>query len=167
MKGLLGLVAMSLAAVALIVSIGSGSSAAPRRCGAAGPLPRATPAGQTVLFGHIESVRRTGARFRMKFDPALWLSGLPAERAAFEDTGSSDVPNDYYVVDESHRLLTYVVPRTAKVTMVRLGQGVCSSPSSVAELAQIVAKGTHFGFWIRVSRKYPSPVLSLDQQYQP
>ena len=24
-----------------------------------------------------------------------------------------------------------------------------------------------FGFWIRVGDKYPNPVLSLDQQYQP
>jgi len=59
------------------------------------------------------------------------------------------------------------VPTTAKVTVIRLGQGVCSTPVSVPKLAQIVAKGTHFGFWIRVSNKYPSPVLTLDQQYQP
>ena len=132
-----------------------------------GPLPRATRAGEMTLFGHVKSLKRTGARFRMKFDPALWLTGLPAERAAFEDTGSTDVPNDYYIVDESHRLLTFIVPAGAKVTVVSLGQGVCPSAVSVAKLAKIVARGTGFGFWIRVSRKYPSPVLSLDQQYQP
>jgi hypothetical protein len=49
---------------------------------------------------------------------------------------------------------------------------------SVAELAQIL-KGENpngrklfgdtksFGFWIRVDYRYPNPVISLDQQYQP
>lgn len=159
--------ATALVAIALASSAGSASPNTTRSCGAAGPLPRATQAGETTVFGHIKTLRRTGARFRLQFDPALWLSGLPAERAAFQDTGSTDVPNDYYIVDESHRLLTYVVPARAKVTVVKLGAGVCSSRVSVATLSRIVARGTRFGFWIRVSRKYPSPVVSLDQQYQP
>jgi hypothetical protein len=166
MKVIAAFAAMSIAVVGLTAS-GSASPGTERRCRAIGPLPRAAAAGEATLFGHIKSLRRTGFRYRMKFDPALLLSGLPAERAAFEDTGSPDVPNDYYIVDESHRLLTYVVPADAKATVVRLGQGVCSGAVNVAKLAQIVAKGTGFPFWIRVSRRYPSPVLSLDQQYRP
>jgi hypothetical protein len=47
-----------------------------------------------------------------------------------------------------------------------------------SELLQIVAGSNpkhrglfdprnHLGFWIRVGPKYPNPVISLDQQYQP
>jgi hypothetical protein len=140
------------------------------------PLPPATPAGQTTLFGHIKSLVRKGGRYELRFDPALLLHGVTAEHAALEDTGSSDVPNDYYVLDESHRLLTYVVARNAKVTI--LTRGPDTTTVSVAELAQLL-KGKNpkrrplfgrpkdFGFWIRIGQKYPNPVLSLDEQYQP
>jgi hypothetical protein len=60
------------------------------------------------------------------------------------------------------------------LTMTQGPIGVTSI--SVAELAQIV-RGKNpkhrrllepkAGFWILVGAKYPNPVLSLDQQYQP
>jgi len=83
------------------------------------------------------------------------------------------VPNDYYVVDESHRLLTYLVPAGSGVTV--LISGACHTVITVSELAQIVKgknprhrplydRGNHLGFWIRIRI---ASVRSLDQQYQP
>jgi hypothetical protein len=60
-------------------------------------LPPAAPAGQMVLYGHIKKLTRTGGRYEMRFDPAWFTSGVTASRAALEDTGSSNVPNDNYV----------------------------------------------------------------------
>ena len=143
-------------------------------------LPPAAPAGQMVLYGHIKSLARKSGRFEMRFDPAWWLTGVAAEGAAVEDGAISpgdSVPNDYYIVDEGHRLLTYVVAAKAPVTIVTAGAG--HARISVSELAQLfsgknpghralMGGGVRgFGFWIRVGDKYPNPVLSLDQQYQP
>jgi hypothetical protein len=156
-------------------------SAAPTSLSTAGAptlllLPTATPAGQTTQWGHIKSLARKSGRFEMRFDPAWLLHGVTAERAALEDTGSSDVPNDYYTLEEGHRLLTYVVAPNAHVTVLSRGLRELSIP--VSELAQIVSgrnpkhralfdRANGLGFWIRIGTKYPNPVLSLDQQYQP
>jgi len=146
-------------------------------------LPPAAPAGQWVLFGHIRSLARTSGRFEMRFDPAWVLSGVAAERAAVEDKvilPGDPVPNDHYNVEEGHRLLTFVVAAKAPVTI--LEAGLSRTRITVSELAQILRGknprhrpllgplrgfGDGFGFWIRVGDKYPNPVLSLDQQYQP
>jgi hypothetical protein len=155
------------AAAALAASIFASSS----------PGSAATSACPDVVkqYGHVKSLIRKGNRFELRFDPALWLTGVPAERAKLEDTGSTDVPNDYYIVDEGHRLLTYVVPASARVTILT-GGGATSTRITVAELAQIVAgrnpkhrrlSEQKAGYWIRIGNQYPSPVLSLDQQYQP
>jgi hypothetical protein len=145
-------------------------------------LPQATPAGETTLYGHVTSLARKGNRFEMRFDPALWLTGVTAERAAVEDKAiapGQPVSNDYYIRDESHRLLTYVVSPGAHVTVLTLGGDPANfgaRPITVSELAQVLNGGSpqHLrlmepkaGFWIRIGNKYPSPVLSLDQQYQP
>jgi len=125
-----------------------------------------------VLFGHIASLVRKGAAFELKFDPAWFLSGETANAAAAEDGAVSPgepVPNDNYVVDEGHRLLTYRVPADANVTV--LVDSPASTPITVAELAEIVA-GEHAplwepietGFWLRVRI---DTVRSLDQQYRP
>jgi hypothetical protein len=142
-------------------------------------LPPAAPAGQMVLYGHIKSLAPKSGRFEMRFDPAWWLTGVAAESAAVEDGAISpgdSVPNDYYMVDEGHRLLTYFVTANAPVTIVTAGAG--HARISVSELAQLfngknprhraLMGGVRgFGFWIRVGDKYPNAVLSLDQQYQP
>ena len=130
---------------------------------------------EVVLYGHVKSLTRKGGRFELRVDPAWWLTGLTAERAALQDTGSTDVPNDYYIVEEGHRLLTFVVPTTTQVSVLTR-QGVGSIPATtipVSELAQIV-KGKNpqhrqlmepkAGFWIRVAA---DTVRSLEQQYQP
>jgi hypothetical protein len=133
-------------------------------------LPPAAPAGQMVLYGHIKSLARKSGRFEMRFDPAWWLTGVAAEGAAVEDGATSPgqgVPNDYYIVDEGHRLLTYVVAANAPVTIVTTGAG--HARISVSELARRLSgkNPSGLGFWIRVGDKYPNAVLSLDQQYQP
>ena len=62
----------------------------------------------------------------------------------------------------------------ARVTVLTRGRP--TAPIAVSELAEIV-KGRNpkhrrllepkAGFWVRVGFRYPSPVLSLDQQFQP
>ena len=122
-------------------------------------LPRLTPVGEQSLYGHIEAVTRKGGNFELRFDPAWFLTGSTANRASLEDTGSSDVPNDSYVRDESHRLLTYQVPAAAQVTV--LVQATCSKRVTVAQLAKSVPPA---GFWIQIRN---DTVRSIDQQYHP
>jgi hypothetical protein len=159
-----------LAAAAILVAATSASS----RSSAAPASSTVAKQREVASYGHIKSLTRKGRRFEMRFDPAWWLTGFTARRAKLEDTGSSDVPNDYYIVDETHRLLTYLVPASAHVTVLTRGRP--TTAITVSELAQIV-KGENpkhrrllepkAGFWIRIGNTYPNPVLSLDQQYQP
>jgi hypothetical protein len=160
-----------LAAVAVLA--GAAVAFSPHRSAARAERPRAaTP--QEVMYGHIRTMTRKAGHFEIKLDPAWWLTGVTAERAKLEDTGSRDVPNDYYVVDEGHRLLTFVVFASARITVLTgAAQRTRILP---AELAQIVnGKNPRHrrllertaGFWIRIGQKYPAPALTLDQQYQP
>jgi len=130
------------------------------------------------IFGHIGSLARQGDRFVMRFDPAWFTSGTTANTAAAEDGAvepGQPVPNDNYVIDESHRLLTYLVPKDVPVTVLtrdgdpaKLG----ATPITVAELARIVNGGKHrellepldSGVWIRV---HVDIACSIDQQYRP
>jgi len=184
MKLSLVLLVGGTAAAAAVASVSTGLVAAPvapaaRRNVALEQLPPAAPAGQQVLWGHIKSIARRNGRFEMRFDPAWLLKGVTAERAAVEDgvlQPGEPVPNDNYVVEEGHRLLTYVVSPRARVTLV--GRGLDSIVVPVREFAQIV-KGKNprrrplfdrargLGYWIRISGKYPNAVVQIDQQYQP
>jgi hypothetical protein len=137
-------------------------------------LPPAAPAGQFTLYGHVKKLTRTGTRYVLRFDPAMFTSGLTASVAKKEDTGSSDVPNDNYVVEESHRLYSYILPSNARVTVLtdHGSAGISATPISAAELYRIVNGGPHrklfeplaSGVWIRVRI---DTVKELDQQYQP
>ena len=136
-------------------------------------LPPATPAGQMTLYGHIKTVARTGGHYLLGFDPAWFTSGITARRAHLQDTGSSDVPNDNYVIEEGHRVLTYILPLDARVTVLTNdGSGISSVAIPVPELARIVNGGKHrklfepldSGVWIRVRI---DTVKELDQQYRP
>jgi hypothetical protein len=131
-----------------------------------------------MVYAHIKSLVRKGSRFEIRVDPAEFLSGETANRAAIEDKVLSPgdvVPNDHYVRDEGHGLLTYRVPAAAHVTVVtnRGTSGIRATPISVSELAQIVrGKNPRHralfepdnAFWIRVAT---DTVRSLDQQYSP
>jgi hypothetical protein len=125
-----------------------------------------------VEFGHIQSLKRSKAGYMLRFDPAEHLTGVTASVAAQEDTGSGDVPNDYYVVDEGDRLFSYQVPADAHVTV--LAEGVEGTPITVAQLAKIVNGGQPLGHplfepletgvWILID---VDTVRSIEQQYVP
>lgn len=136
----------------------------------------AGPPAVSAQYGYVRSLARAGNAHRLRFDPALWLTGETANRAAREDgvVGPGEtVPNDYYIRNESRRTLTYLVPRTARVTVVALRSGVPRSIRiSVAQLARaaggesigIPLYGRTLGYWARIEG---DRVLRLDQQYQP
>lgn len=129
-------------------------------------------------FGHIRSLERKGADYVLRFDPAWFTSGVTANKAAAEDGAvepGEPVPNDNYVIDESHRLLTYLVPVDAHVTvLVNNPSGILSTPITVSELAEIVKTGKSSqrklfeplasGVWLRYRI---DTACSLDQQYRP
>jgi hypothetical protein len=161
-----------VAAVSAASRVVAASTSSETQAQLAGPPPVQT------LYGHVKSLARKGARFELRFDPALWLGGVTANRAAVEDgviAPGDVVPNDYYIRDESRRLLTFLVPATARVTVVTnpAGKGLRSTPITVSELAQIVKGknpkhrplyGPTLGFWMRFTT---DTVRRLDQQYQP
>src|SRR5205807_7616269 len=129
---------------------------------------------QHTLWGHIKSLKRRGGHFELRFDPALWLNGVTAERAAKQD--GQQVANDYYIVDESRRQLTYVVQTNAHITVLTKGlRSLRIHPSELAEILKgknprhrsLYVRHYSLGFWILVGDKYPNPALSIDQQYQP
>jgi hypothetical protein len=165
------LVAAGVASLRLTESASSSAKASIRRAVA----PCASSA--VAQYGHIESLTRKGDHFELRFDPAWFLSGVTASRAKLEDTGSSDIPNDNYVVEEGHRLLTYLVAASAHVTVLTRGgaldaRGFPSSAITVSQLAQLV-KGEHpvkllesldSGLWVRVDN---DAACSLEQQYRP
>ena len=154
--------AAALVATVSAASATSRSAAAPaakQSCTFA-TLPRATPAGQQSLYGHINSLTRKGNHYVLRFDPAWLLSGVTASRAALEDTGSGDVPNDTYARDETHKLLTFLVPAAANVTV--LTHATCSTQTTVAKLAKSTTPRRRF--WIRVRI---DTVRSIDEQYHP
>src|SRR2546421_6638321 len=141
-----------LAAVAVLVTAGCGSShnsaapASPTVANTRSPfLPQPPFAGprDIVLYGHVKSLTRKGARFELRFDPAEFLSGETANRAAIEDKvipPGEVVPNDHYIRDVDHRLLTYFVPASAHVTVVTNPglKGIRATVIPVSELAEIV-----------------------------
>jgi hypothetical protein len=171
--GSMAVVAAAVAASSGLVSVRSSSATVTRRQSGFLLLPPATPAGQMTLYGHIKTVTRRSGRYLLGFDPAWFTSGITASRAHLQDTGSSDVPNDNYIVEEGHRVLTYILPLSARVTVLTNdGTGISSVAIPVPELARIVNGGKHrklfepldSGVWIRVRI---DTVRELDQQFRP
>jgi hypothetical protein len=131
---------------------------------------------EVVEFGYIRSLTRNPGSFRfdLRFDPAWLLTGKTANQAAFEDTGSSDVPNDSYVVNESKRAYSFIVPASAQVRVLTSGSNLNGTPITVAQLALLVDGKNPFpkplfeqistGFWISIRN---DTVGSLQQQYHP
>ena len=166
------LAAAVLASARLFAASGPSSASA---SSAAGPKPCSPP--DAALYGHIKSLTPKGDHFQMRFDPARFLSGAEASRAKLADTGTSDVPNDNYVVEDGHRLLTYLVPTTAHITVLSrtgelVGSGFPSTAITVPQLAQLVkgeepvelAESLESGFWMHANI---DTVCSLEQQYLP
>jgi len=129
------------------------------------------PPSPQVWFGTIRSLTRKDSGYVLRLDPQWFLGGVTANAAAAEDgtIGAGDVvPNDYYRVDEGHRLLTFRVPADARATV--LAKGVRGSPVTVAQLARLARDDRGLfeplatGFWIQVD---VDTVRALDQQYVP
>jgi hypothetical protein len=171
----LALVAVSAVAVAAIVA--AGTFAVLYFTDEPDAAASASPCGDRS-FGHIRSLTRMGDRYELRFDPAWFTSGITANTAAAEDgvvEPGEPVPNDNYRVEEGHRLLTYLVSPTAKVTVLtRHGDpaNFGSTPITVEQLAELVDGETPVqlfepldtGVWIRVNG---DTVCAIDQQYQP
>ena len=162
-----------IAAIAAIASGCGGSRTETVTVTAPVTEPGLQPPNERTEFGHIVSLRQTGDRYTMLFDPALFLSGETANEAAAEDgvvEPGEPVPNDNYVLDESHRLLTYPVANDATVTV--LTTGVATKTITVAELAQALqgkGKTTIWnprttGTWITTD---VDTVVAIRQQYHP
>jgi hypothetical protein len=141
------------------------------------PTAAAAPCGDR-MYGHIASLKPDGDEYRMRFDPAWFTSGVTANVAAAEDgkvEPGEPVPNDNYVVDEGHRLLTYLVPTDTPVTVLtRQGDPATFGATSISveELSRLVAgekpielfEPLDTGVWIRF---HVDTVCSIDQQYRP
>ena len=134
------------------------------------------PPATIVQYGHIKSITLTSKGYELKLDPAYWLEGLTAQRAAAE--AGQEVDNDYYILDPDHRLLTYRLPASAPATVLTNSSGgIKSTKVPIAELAQIV-KGKNparrpllengslrtLGYWVKTRI---DTVKAIDQQYQP
>lgn len=169
----------SLAALAVVAVIGAGAFAssrlwaAPASSSKAATSPQRCDADDFALFGHVKSLAPRGDAFELQFDPAWFTTGLTASRAKLRDTGYGDVPNDNYVVEEGHRLLTYILPASAHITVLTKADG--SSPATAitaSQLAQLIAgkepvklwESLDTGFWMHV---HVDTVCSLGQQYHP
>ncbi len=139
--------------------------------------------GDQRLYGRIKSIVRSGGHYELRFDPAWFLSGVTANVAQAEDQGAPcrpsvcpPVANDNYVVDEGHRLLTYIVPSDVRGTVLtRNGANSGPFPSTTitaAQLARLVAGKSSLklfeplssGVWILV---HGDNVRTFAQQYVP
>lgn len=143
--------------------------------------PAISATGDQRIFGRITSLRRDGARYELRLDPVLFLSGVAANVAQAEDQSTPcrprvcpPVANDNYVVDEGHRLLTYVIPANARGTVLARGSsnGLRSTTITAAQLAQLVAGRSSLklyeplstGVWLLV---HVDTVRTFAQQYRP
>jgi hypothetical protein len=142
----------------------------------------AVPAGadaprDQTLYGNIASLKPSGGRYLLRLDPAFWLSGVTASRASAEDGFGAQVDNDYYIRDEGHRLLTYVLPRTARVRVLTGGTAgpIRSTTVTVSELVQLFAGKNpkhrallgsirDVGYWVTVRNDI---VRAVEAQYRP
>ena len=133
--------------------------------------------GKQWLHGEIRFVRRDGDRYLLGLDPSWFTSGVTANVAQAQDQHRTCAPaacppvdNDNYVVDESHRVLTFVLPAATRGTVL-----VSSSDRrriGAAELARLVAgrstvkmfEPLQSGVWVLVRI---DTVQTFAQQYVP
>ena len=134
--------------------------------------------GDQRLYGQVKALERKGDHYELRFDPAFFLSGVTANVAHAEDQHTAcrpsacpPVDNDNYVVDEGHRLLTYLVPADVRGGVIT----TCCTPSTtitVGQLAEIVSGKSSLklfeplstGVWILV---HGDTVRTFAQQYIP
>jgi hypothetical protein len=167
---------VSLSVIAVVATIAAVGFATLYFTKESGRESTATELCEGRIFGHISSLTRKGDHYELRLDPAWLTSGVTANTAAAEDgvvAPGEPVPNDNYEIDEGHRLLTYLVPEAASVTVLtNNGTGIMSTPITVSELTQLVAGRTPVklfepldtGFHIRF---HVDTVCSLDHAYKP
>lgn len=161
-----------LCTLGVIVAAGCGGTKTVTRTVTSSSKLSVGPPREVVVYGYITSLKQKGSSYDLRFDPALLLSGKTASQAALQDTGSGDVPNDNYTVNESKRTYLYIVPSTASVHVLTSGSNLNGTPITVAQLAQLVAgkkpvklfEPLDSGIWMRYAN---DAVESLDQQYRP
>jgi hypothetical protein len=140
----------------------------------AAALPLKGPPPTIAQFGYVKSVTPKGTGFELRFDPALWLEGTTAAKAAREDGYDA---YDYYIRNPDKRLLTYRLATNVPVTVVTFKGAVTSTKITVSELAEIVRgrnpRGRplierggrrYLGYWLVTA---VDQVRSIDEQYQP
>ena len=192
----LSLAILSAAAVALVAGCGSGGAqkvvrtvtvqqktAVASTVTAQQKAAALSATGDQRLYGQVKSLERKGDHYELRFDPALFLSGVTANVAQAEDqqtpcqpSACPPVANDNYVVDEGHRLLTYLVPADVQGTVLTTsgssGGPFPATTITAAELAQIVAGQSSLklfeplssGVWILV---HGDTIRTFAQQYRP
>jgi hypothetical protein len=170
MRALLAALVVAIAAAAVFAGLYFTSTATTKVV-----VVKTAPCGEQRLFGHIRSLVRKGGRYEMRFDPAVFTSGVTANTAAAEDgviAPGDAMPNDNYVVDESHRTYLYLVPPSTPVRVLTPQSNVNGTPITVAQLSQLVAgkapvklfEPLDTGVWMRV---HVDTACSLQQQYHP
>jgi hypothetical protein len=127
--------------------------------------------------GQVRSIRRDGDRFLITLDPSWFMSGITANVAQAEGqhmtckpSACPPVANDNYVVDESHRAYTFILPATAHGTVLVTP----SIPHAITatQLAGLVAGTSRIktyeplssGIWVLV---HIDTVKTFAQQYVP
>lgn len=166
----------SLLATAIALALGATGLATIIRPADAGARGATAFCGEQRIFGYIRSLTKHGSSYRMRFDPALFLSGATANQAAAQAGAvprGQPVPNDNYVVNESPRTYLYIVTATTKVRVLVQGSPLAGGrPVSVRTLYELV-RGRHpvklferldTGFWLGVHIDH---ACSLTQQYHP
>src|SRR5512132_2476207 len=126
--------AVVLTAALAIAAAGCGSTRTVTRTVTVAERPK-SPQSDLVFYGHVKSLKPAASGYELRVDPALWLGGLTAQRAAVEDKvlpPGGPVPNDYYIRDEGHRLLTYRAPAGARVTVLTYKDQIRGTPITVA-----------------------------------
>ncbi|MGZ4411196.1 MAG: hypothetical protein ACXVY8_03595 [Gaiellaceae bacterium] len=142
--------------------------------------PALSATGDLRLYGQIKSLARDGNGYDLRFDPAWLTTGVTANVAQAEDQGAScrpracpPVPNDNYRIDESHRLLTFIVPAGVRGTVLaKGGSGFRPTTITAGRLAQLVGGQSPLklfeplstGVWILV---HVDTVRTFAQQYFP
>ncbi len=193
---ILSLAILSAAAVALAAGCGSGGAHTVVRTVTVQQKPAVAKAvtvqqqaaglsatGDQRLYGQIKSLEFKGDHYELRFDPTFFLSGVAANVAQAEDqhtpcqpSACPPVANDNYVVDEGHRLLTYLVPADVQGTVLTTsgssGAPFPATTITAAQLAQIIAGQSSLklfeplssGVWILV---HGDTVRTFAQQYRP
>ena len=154
---LLGLAALS----ALLVATGCGSTKTVTKTVTVSETAKSGVGSprEVVEYGFIKSLERKGATFELRFDPAWLLTGKTANQAALEDTGSSDVPNDNYVVNESTRAYTFIVSPSAHVTVLK--EGVNGSAITSAPRTRASSTAQRRAFFDGSEPSMPTTIFSI------